>query len=110
MSTFSRNLSGNDTIDRYPLPYEGRLTKIICITKEVFEKLKAAWAAVDLDQLLNYLILILLFLAQWDENLLIIPKNNYLFFEAHPSLKLRRSEELGSLYQKLRTYFKNKSV
>jgi hypothetical protein len=35
---------GNDTIDRYPLPYEGRLVKILCITKEVFENLKAAWA------------------------------------------------------------------
>ena len=33
---------GNDTIDRYPLPYEGKLTKLLCISKEVFEKLKAA--------------------------------------------------------------------
>ena len=35
---------GNDTIDRYPLPYEGRLTKILCITKEVFKNLKATLA------------------------------------------------------------------
>jgi len=33
---------GNETIDRYPLPYEGRLTKILCITKEIFKKLKTA--------------------------------------------------------------------
>jgi hypothetical protein len=33
---------GNDTIDRYPLPYEGKLTKLLCISKEVFENLKAA--------------------------------------------------------------------
>ena len=33
---------GNDTIDRYPLPYEGKLTKLLCISKEVFKKLKAA--------------------------------------------------------------------
>ena len=31
--------SGNDTIDRYPLPYEGKLTKLLCISKERFEKL-----------------------------------------------------------------------
>jgi hypothetical protein len=36
------DFSGNDTIDRYPLPYEGKLTKILCVTKELFEKLKAA--------------------------------------------------------------------
>ncbi len=35
---------GNDTIDRYPLPYEGKLTKLLCISREVFEKLKAALA------------------------------------------------------------------
>lgn len=35
---------GNDTIDRYPLSHEGRLTKILCITKEVFKNLKAALA------------------------------------------------------------------
>ena len=34
--------NGNDTIDRYPLPYEGRLTKLLCISKELFKKLKAA--------------------------------------------------------------------
>lgn len=33
---------GNDTIDRYPLHYRGRLTKLLCISKEIFEKLKAA--------------------------------------------------------------------
>ena len=33
---------GNDTIDRYPLPYEGKLTKLLCISKAIFEKLKAA--------------------------------------------------------------------
>jgi len=26
----------------YPLPYEGKLTKLLCISKELFEKLKAA--------------------------------------------------------------------
>lgn len=33
---------GNDTIHRYPLPYEGKLTKLLCISKAIFEKLKAA--------------------------------------------------------------------
>jgi len=33
---------GNDTIDPYPLPYKGKLIKLLCISKEVFEKLKAA--------------------------------------------------------------------
>ncbi len=33
---------GNDTIHRYPLPYRGKLTKLLCISKEIFEKLKAA--------------------------------------------------------------------
>ncbi|MFA5362652.1 MAG: hypothetical protein WC335_05325, partial [Candidatus Omnitrophota bacterium] len=33
---------GNDTIDRYPLSYEEKLTKILCIRREIFEKLKAA--------------------------------------------------------------------
>ena len=33
---------GNDTIDRYPLPYEGKLTKLLCISKEVFKNLNAA--------------------------------------------------------------------
>jgi hypothetical protein len=32
-------LSGNDTIHRYPLSCEGKLTKLLCISKEVFEKL-----------------------------------------------------------------------
>jgi hypothetical protein len=36
------NRSGNDTIDRYPLPCEGKLTKLLCISRELFEKLKAA--------------------------------------------------------------------
>ena len=35
-------MHGNDTIDRYPLPYRGKLRKLLCISKEVFEKLKAA--------------------------------------------------------------------
>jgi hypothetical protein len=35
----SRRIPGNDTIDRYPLPYEGKLRKILCIRKELFEKL-----------------------------------------------------------------------
>jgi hypothetical protein len=39
--TFCRR-SGNDTIDRYPPAYEGRLTKILCISKGIFGKLKAA--------------------------------------------------------------------
>ena len=30
---------GNDTIHRYPLPYEGKLKKLLCIGKESFEKL-----------------------------------------------------------------------
>jgi len=33
---------GNDTIDRYPLPYEGELTKLLCISKERFDKLTRA--------------------------------------------------------------------
>ena len=33
---------GNDTIDRYPLPYEGELTKLLCISKERFVKLTLA--------------------------------------------------------------------
>ena len=32
---------GNDTIDRYPLPYEGELTKLLCISTERFKKLQA---------------------------------------------------------------------
>ena len=36
--------NGNDTIHRYPLPYEGKLTRLLCVSKGVFEKLKAAWA------------------------------------------------------------------
>ncbi len=35
--------NGNDTIDRYPPPYKGKLRKLLCISKELFEKLKAAW-------------------------------------------------------------------
>ena len=30
---------GNDTIDPYPLPYGGKLIKLLCISKERFEKL-----------------------------------------------------------------------
>ena len=30
---------GNDTIDRYPPIHEGKLTKLICISKGLFEKL-----------------------------------------------------------------------
>ena len=44
------NKNGNDTIDRYPLPYKRKLEKLLCITKEVFEKLKAALAKFDLGQ------------------------------------------------------------
>ena len=33
---------GNDTIDPYPLFYEGNLTKLLCISKEAFEKIKTA--------------------------------------------------------------------
>ncbi len=40
-TSFSKFI-GNDTIDRYPPPYEGKLTKLLCISKERFEKLKAA--------------------------------------------------------------------
>ncbi|MCX6641821.1 MAG: hypothetical protein NTV15_00330 [Candidatus Bathyarchaeota archaeon] len=42
MSTHIFGTSGNDTIDRYPLPYEGDLRKLLCISKEAFKKLKAA--------------------------------------------------------------------
>ena len=34
--------TGNDTIDRYPLPHEGELTKLLCIGKERFGKLTLA--------------------------------------------------------------------
>jgi len=30
---------GNDTIHHYPLPHRGKLTKLLCISKEIFEKL-----------------------------------------------------------------------
>ncbi len=43
-------INGNDTIHRYPLPYEGKLIKLLCISKEVFEKLKAALAEFGLRQ------------------------------------------------------------
>jgi hypothetical protein len=35
-------MAGNDTIDRYPLPYEGELTKLLCISKERFSRLTLA--------------------------------------------------------------------
>ena len=35
-------LLGNDTIDRYPPTYRRKLKKLLCISKEVFNKLKAA--------------------------------------------------------------------
>jgi len=35
---------GNDTIDRYPPAFQGELTKILCITEEVFKNLKATLA------------------------------------------------------------------
>ena len=35
-------MHGNGTIDRYPPLHEGKLRKILCIRKELFEKLKAA--------------------------------------------------------------------
>jgi hypothetical protein len=41
-STRINKINGNDTIHRYPLPCEGKLTKLLCISKEAFEKLKAA--------------------------------------------------------------------
>jgi hypothetical protein len=34
-----KQTSGNDTIDPYPLPCEEKLTKLLCISKERFEKL-----------------------------------------------------------------------
>ena len=37
-----RRKHGNDTIDRYPLTYRRKLKKLLCISKEVFNKLKAA--------------------------------------------------------------------
>ena len=42
MSRIPIRLSGNDTIDRYPLTYRRKLKKLLCISKEVFNKLKAA--------------------------------------------------------------------
>ena len=42
MATVYLTAPGNDTIDRYPLPYEGKLIKLICISKEIFKNLKAA--------------------------------------------------------------------
>ena len=42
MSRLYRVNFGNDTIDRYPLPYRGKLTKLLCISKELFEKLALA--------------------------------------------------------------------
>jgi len=35
-------LVGNDTIHRYPLSYRGKLIKLLCISKELFEKLALA--------------------------------------------------------------------
>ena len=35
-----RQKNGNDTIDPYPLQYGEKLTKILCIDKKLFEKLK----------------------------------------------------------------------
>ena len=40
MSSRKSKFHGNDTIDRYPLPYRGKLTKLLCISKESFEKLR----------------------------------------------------------------------
>ena len=31
---------GNDTIDRYPLHYREKLAKLLCISKEIFKKLR----------------------------------------------------------------------
>jgi hypothetical protein len=42
MSSKSFKQNGNDTIDRYPLSYEGKLKKILCVTEEVFKNLRAA--------------------------------------------------------------------
>jgi len=39
LSTIFLNIFGNDTIDRYPLPYKGRLIKLLCISKAVFKEL-----------------------------------------------------------------------
>jgi len=43
------SIFGNDTIDPYPLPYEGKLTKVLCISREIFKKLKAALDEFDLS-------------------------------------------------------------
>jgi len=50
LSRYSNAKFGNDTIDRYPLPPEGKLRKILCISKEIFEKLKAALGEFGLRQ------------------------------------------------------------
>ena len=42
MSRYYNAKFGNDTIDRYPLFYERKLTKLLCISKELFEKLALA--------------------------------------------------------------------
>ena len=39
MATAFSKTVGNDTIDHYPLPCEGKLTKLLCISKERFERL-----------------------------------------------------------------------
>jgi len=44
MSNKKLSKFGNDTIDRYPPAYEGKVRKILCISKEVFKKLKATLA------------------------------------------------------------------
>jgi hypothetical protein len=38
-STLISPFGGNDTIDPYPLSCQGKLTKLLCISKERFEKL-----------------------------------------------------------------------
>jgi len=48
LSTNVLVLVGNDTIDPYPLAYEGKLRKILCISKEVFKNLRATLAELRL--------------------------------------------------------------
>ncbi len=48
MSSGIRLKVGNDTIHHYPLPCEGKLSKVLCVSREIFKKLKAALNEFDL--------------------------------------------------------------
>ena len=48
MSSLNLKFNGNDTIDPYPLPCGGKLIKVLCISREIFKKLKTALNEFDL--------------------------------------------------------------